>query len=161
MSNFVSTITCTYGYVFKIVSNSHSIEHVTAALFTFIQQDMVSLIQALSPSALLSHTQALLDKYLLPSVDLHDEAKYHWDEIETSRHEFQLYRRKAVLLQSYDTGGESSQTVLVADLVAFCHSYFVNATSSRMFTVTAGHSSIPVPVALSLSSSSTASSRSS
>jgi hypothetical protein len=138
VSNFVSTISCTYGYVFKIVSNSHSLKDVSAALFRFIRTDILDILQSLPLATLLAHTQALIDKYLLPSVDLHDEAKCNWDEIETNRCDFELYNAKAAHLRGC-VGDERAQRRLIADLVSFCNYYFVSTQSCRVLHVTAGH----------------------
>ena len=138
VSNYVSTISCTYGYVFKIVSNSHSVDHITNALLRFVRTDMINLMQALSASELLSHANALLDKYLVPNIDLHDEAKNNWDEIEDDRYAFKLNITKSEILKPC-IEDDSSQQKLLADLIYFCTYFFVNKSTCRMVKVTAGH----------------------
>jgi hypothetical protein len=133
---------CTYGYVFKVVSNSHSVDHVTASLLHFIQHEMRVIIDALmvdTTHQLMSHVQALLAKYRLPSVDLHDEAKYHWDEIKTERCEFQFYTKKAEYLEARVVGDAQGQRELVEDMRSFWNSYFMSEASVRRLTVSAGH----------------------
>lgn len=100
---------------------------------------MTALVQDLSLSSLLAHTQALIDKYLLPSVDLHDEAKHNWNEIETSRGHFEIYNRKAKYLQDCLGGGTQGRQALREDLALFCDHFFVSDASSRVLMVTAGH----------------------
>lgn len=138
MSCFVSTIKCTYGYVFKIVSNSHSIQDVSASLFSFIQTEMSTLLLAMSLPSFRSHVHALLDKYLMPNVDLHDEAKSMWDEIETARCDFELYTKKAACLRAC-CEEETSLRALLDELRSFCQHFFMNQTSCRMLCISSGH----------------------
>ena len=136
VSNFVSTLVCTYGYVFKVVSNSHSVDHITTALFDFVCSEMITLIQGMPTTELLTHTQALLDKYTFPSMDLHDEALHYWSEVECERYSFKVSEEKASLLHSLVTGGVSE---CGSKLLAFCERYFVNECSRRVLVTTAGH----------------------
>jgi len=139
VSNFVSTISSTYGYVFKIVSNSHNIQHVTSSLLSFIRTDMISLIKSLSVSEVVVHVSALLDKYLLPSVDLAEEAKRHWHEIENARFAFQLHIMKADLLRKSLQDGENGSRELVDRVIAFCNYHFIEQGTCRVLMSSSGH----------------------
>lgn len=136
MSNFVSTLTCTYGFVLKIVSSSHTVEQVASALLSFVQHDVLSIVQAMSMDVIRAHAEALESKYLLPCVDLHDEAKNMWSEIENDRFAFQLHIKKAEWLRR-QMRDEETQRGLIADLMVFCNYHLVCEDTRRVLIAVA------------------------
>lgn len=87
------------GLSFAVVSSSHSVEHVQAAIMEFVGQ-VPALIASIDTNTYKDYVQSLISDFLQPETSLYDAANNIWDEIEERRYLFGLRERQGRMLNS-------------------------------------------------------------
>lgn len=94
----VSRLKGVLGYIFSVVSSSHSISKVQSALMEFIHKSL-SMIQNLSTEEFVKHVKSVMNIKQLPPTSPYDAAIDNWSLIESGIFDLSFKQKQAEILE--------------------------------------------------------------